>query len=68
MDGASPYRFDLIRPLLAAGLLGTLGAGGFMALAATLVPAASFALWHLVGTTALRPSSHYRKVAVKQES
>ena len=35
----------------------------FLAAAAALVVAASLALWHLVEKPALRPSSHYRKVA-----
>lgn len=60
--------FPILQAMLAAGLLTTLGTGPFMALAATLVVAASFALWHLVEKPALRPSSHYRKVAAKPES
>ncbi|WP_291060894.1 acyltransferase [Hyphomonas sp.] len=60
--------FPVLQVLLAAGLLATLGAPAFFALAAGLVIAASFALWHLIEKPALRPSSHYRKVAESKSS
>ncbi len=59
--------FPILQAMLASGLLGTLGAPGFFALATLLVLAASFALWHLVEKPALRPSSHYRKVATRND-
>lgn len=59
--------FPILQAMLAAGLLTTLGAPAFFALAALLVLAASFALWHLVEKPALRPSSHYRKVAARND-
>ena len=57
--------FPILQALLAAGLLSVLGAPAFFSLAAVLVILASFVLWHLVEKPALRPSSHYRKVAAK---
>lgn len=57
--------FPILQALLAAGLLSWLGLPAFLSLAAVLVILASFALWHLVEKPALRPSSHYRKVAAK---
>ena len=57
--------FPVLQALLAAGLLPLLGLPGFLSLAAVLVILASFALWHLIEKPALRPSSHYRKVATK---
>jgi len=57
--------FPILQVMLAAGLLPALGAPTFFALATLLVLAASYALWHLVEKPALRPSSHYRKVAGK---
>lgn len=59
--------FPILQAMLAAGLLTTLGAPAFFALAAILVLAASFALWHLVEKPALRPSSHYRKMAARND-
>lgn len=59
--------FPILQAMLAAGLLPTLGAPAFFALATILVLAASFALWHLVEKPALRPSSHYRKVAARND-
>jgi peptidoglycan/LPS O-acetylase OafA/YrhL len=59
--------FPILQAMLAAGLLETLGAPAFFALAALLVLLASFALWHLVERPALRPSSHYRKVARNEQ-
>lgn len=58
--------FPILQAMLAAGLLTTLGAPGFFALAALLVVLASLALWHLVEKPALRPSSHYRKMASQE--
>lgn len=55
--------FPILQAMAAAGLVATLGLTGFLALAALLVILASLALWHLVEKPALRPSSHYRKVA-----
>lgn len=55
--------FPILQALAAAGLAATLGLAGFLALATVLTLAASFALWHLVEKPALRPSSHYRRVA-----
>lgn len=55
--------FPILQALVALGVFASLGyAAGFM-LSAALVIAASYALWHLVERPALRPSSHYRKVA-----
>lgn len=59
--------FPILQAMLAAGLLPALGAPAFFALAGVLVLAASYALWHLVERPALRPSSHYRKVATKAD-
>ncbi|MFN4225915.1 MAG: acyltransferase family protein [Hyphomonas sp.] len=55
--------FPILQAMLATGLLRMLGAPAFFVLSAILVLAASFALWHLVEKPALRPTSHYRKVA-----
>lgn len=55
--------FPVLQAMVAAGLLPRLGAPAFFGLAALLVLLASYALWHLVEKPALRPSSHYRKVA-----
>ena len=50
-----------------AGAFAAFGyAAGFI-LSAVGVIAASYALWHLVERPALRPSSHYRKVASNTE-
>ncbi len=57
--------FPILQALLAAGLLPMLGLPAFLSLAALLVILSSFALWHLIEKPALRPSSHYRKVATK---
>lgn len=59
--------FPILQAMSAAGLLTALGAPAFFALATLLVLAASFALWHIVEKPALRPSSHYRKVAAKPQ-
>ena len=55
--------FPILQAMAAAGLVAALGLPAFLALAAVLVILASLALWHLVEKPALRPSSHYRKVA-----
>lgn len=55
--------FPILQAMDAAGLVAALGLPAFLALAAVLVILASLALWHLVEKPALRPSSHYRKVA-----
>ena len=55
--------FPILQAMAAAGLVATLGLAGFLALAALFVILASLALWHFVEKPALRPSSHYRKVA-----
>lgn len=57
--------FPILQAMAAAGLVATLGLAGFLALATLLVALASLALWHLVEKPALRPTSHYRKVAAK---
>ena len=57
--------FPILQAMAAAGLVAALGLPGFLALAALLVTLASLALWHLVEKPALRPSSHYRKMAEK---
>ena len=62
-QGSSGEQVTILQALLAAGLLPLLGPPAFFSLAALLVILASFALWHLVEKPALRPSSHYRKVA-----
>ena len=59
--------FPILQGLVMAGAFAALGyAAGFL-LSAVAVIAASYALWHLVERTALRPSSHYRKVASNTE-
>ncbi|WP_291201801.1 acyltransferase [Hyphomonas sp.] len=58
--------FPILQAMAAGGLVVTLGLPGFLALAAVLVVLASLALWHCVEKPALRPSSHYRKVAAKE--
>ncbi len=58
--------FPILQAMLAAGLLTSLGAPAFFALATLLVVLSSLALWHLVEKPALRPSSHYRKMASKE--
>ncbi len=58
--------FPILQAMIAAGLVTTLDLAGFLAVATILVLVASFALWHLVEKPALRPSSHYRKVAAKE--
>lgn len=55
--------FPILQALVAAGLFGQAGHAAGFAIAAALVFAASFALWHLVEKPALRPSSHYRQAA-----
>lgn len=55
--------FPILQALSAAGLAASLGLAGFLALSAVVTLAVSFALWHLVEKPALRPSSHYRRVA-----
>ncbi|AXE64490.1 acyltransferase [Hyphomonas sp. CACIAM 19H1] len=55
--------FPILQALAAAGLATSLGLAAYLALATALTLAASFALWHLVEKPALRPSSHYRRVA-----
>lgn len=57
--------FPVLQAMAAAGLVAALGLPGFFLLAAAAVILASLALWHLVEKPALRPSSHYRKVAAK---
>ncbi|MFN4184439.1 MAG: acyltransferase family protein [Hyphomonas sp.] len=57
--------FPILQALAAAGLVSSLGLAGFLALATAATLAASFALWHLVEKPALRPSSHYRRVAAE---
>jgi peptidoglycan/LPS O-acetylase OafA/YrhL len=57
--------FPILQALAAAGLATSLGLAGFLALATVATLAASFALWHLVEKSALRPSSHYRRVAAE---
>ncbi|MFN3608328.1 MAG: acyltransferase family protein, partial [Hyphomonas sp.] len=57
--------FPILQALAAAGLVTSLGFAGFFAIATALTLAASFALWHLVEKPALRPSSHYRRVAAE---
>jgi len=57
--------FPILQALAAAGLATSLGLAGFLALATALTLAASLALWHLVEKPALRPSSHYRRVAAE---
>ena len=56
--------FPILQAMVAAGLTSKLGAAGFLGAAALIVVAASLALWHLVEKPALRPSSHYRRVAL----
>ncbi|MFN7164501.1 MAG: acyltransferase family protein [Hyphomonas sp.] len=58
--------FPILQAMVAAGLVTALGLPGFFAAASILVLAASLVLWHLVEKPALRPSSHYRKVASKE--
>ncbi|MEQ9507014.1 MAG: acyltransferase [Hyphomonas sp.] len=58
--------FPILQAMLAAGLLTTLGAPAFFAVAALLVVLASLALWRLVEKPALRRSSHYRKMAAQE--
>ena len=55
--------FPILQALAAAGLATSLGLAGYLALATALTLAVSFALWHLVEKPALRPTSHYRRVA-----
>lgn len=55
--------FPILQALAAAGLAASFGLAGFLLLATALTLAASYALWHLVEKPALRPSSHYRRVA-----
>ena len=55
--------FPILQALLAAGAFASLGLGWGGALAAVLVVAASFLLWHLVEKPALRRDSHYRLVS-----
>ena len=57
--------FPILQALAAAGLATSLGLAGFLALATVATLAASFALWHLIEKPALRPSSHYRRVAAE---
>jgi peptidoglycan/LPS O-acetylase OafA/YrhL len=57
--------FPILQVMVAAGLVQSLGPAGFLALAAALVTAASYALWHVVEKPALRPSSHYRTLATQ---
>lgn len=59
--------FPILQALVALGVFATLGYAAGFTLSAVLVIAASFALWHLVERPALRPSSHYRKVADNTE-
>jgi len=55
--------FPILQALAAAGLAASLGLAAYLALATALTLAVSFALWHLVEKPALRPTSHYRRVA-----
>lgn len=55
--------FPILQGLVMAGAFAALGVGAALTLSVALVVAASFLLWHLVERPALRPSSHYRKVA-----
>ncbi len=55
--------FPILQAMVMAGVFATLGHVGGFALSVALVVTASFVLWHLVERPALRPSSHYRKVA-----
>ena len=57
--------FPILQALAAAGIAASLGLGAFIAVATVATLAASFALWHLVEKPALRPSSHYRRVAAE---
>ena len=59
--------FPILQALAWLGVFAMAGHAAGFALSALLVIAASFALWHLVERPALRPSSHYRKVADKTE-
>ncbi|KCZ54013.1 hypothetical protein HY29_02795 [Hyphomonas beringensis] len=55
--------FPILQGLVAVGVFAGAGLVGGFALSALLVVGASFMLWHVVERRALRPSSHYRKVA-----
>ena len=55
--------FPILQAMIMAGLFVQLGHAAGFAVAAVLVFAASFLLWHLVEKPALRPSSHYRQAA-----
>lgn len=55
--------FPILQALAAAGLVSVAGLPGFLMLGAALTLTASLALWHFVEKPALRPTSHYRRVA-----
>jgi peptidoglycan/LPS O-acetylase OafA/YrhL len=59
--------FPILQGLVMAGAFAALGHAVGFALSVLFVAAASYALWHLVERPALRPSSHYRKVASNTE-
>jgi len=59
--------FPILQGLVMVGAFEAFGHAVGFALSALLVIVASYALWHLVERRALRPSSHYRKVASNPE-
>ena len=59
--------FPILQGLIMVGAFAAFGHAVGFALSALLVIVASYALWHLVERRALRPSSHYRKVASNPE-
>ena len=59
--------FPILQGLVMVGAFAAFGHAVGFTLSALLVIVASYALWHLVERRALRPSSHYRKVASNPE-
>ena len=59
--------FPILQGMIAFGLTASLALPAFIALAFGLAVTASLLLWHLVEKPALRPSSHYRRVAADND-
>lgn len=59
--------FPILQAMVAGGLASTLAMPAFISLAAALTVSASLLLWHFVEKPALRPSSHYRRVAERNK-
>lgn len=59
--------FPILQGMIAFGLAAALPLPAFIAIAFGLAVLASLLLWHLVEKPALRPSSHYRRVAADHD-